>query len=162
MSRLQGAQRANDYVIFFLMLLLWCLMAKRQISCSLCLLYLVYPTTYMHMECCDWLNSAKATSSCHLDYLSAGRSRLGTFLQYQITKMVSISLSSSRLARHPHPSLGIDAPLGGIVPLGVALQVDSLPGALVNVVGFGCCPAIACPWPDSSALGSWFSLCPRI
>ena len=65
----------------------------------------------MHVEHHDWLNSMKATSSGHFDYLSAGRSRLATFLRDRTTEMVSISLSSSHLARHPCPSLGILAPL---------------------------------------------------
>ena len=73
-----------------------------------------FPTMHVHVEHCDWLNSMKATSSSHFDYLSAGRSQLATFLRDRTTEMVSISLSSSYLARCPCPSLDIDRPSLGI------------------------------------------------
>ena len=74
------------------------------------LLYSVFPTMHVHVEHCDWLNSAEATSSGHFDYLSAGRSWYATFLRDRTTETVGISLSSSHLARHPHPSLDVLTP----------------------------------------------------
>ena len=80
------------------MLLLWCLMVKRQISSTVALLYSVFPAMHVHVERCDWLKSVKVTSSRQFGYLSAGRSQLTSLLWNQSTKTVGIFTSLSRLA----------------------------------------------------------------
>ena len=69
-----------------------------------------YGTVHVHMERCDWLNFCKVTSSGHFAYLSAGRSRLATFIRDWTTEKVSISPSLTHLARCPRPMLGVLAP----------------------------------------------------
>ena len=49
----------------------------------------------------------EVTSSSHFAYLSAGRSRLATFIWDRTTEKVSISPFFSCLARHPRPVMGV-------------------------------------------------------
>ena len=59
-----------------------------------------FPTTHMHVEHSDWLDSVKATSSGRFRYLSATMSRLASFLRNH-SKTVSILTYLPRLARRP-------------------------------------------------------------
>ena len=57
-----------------------------------------FPTTYMHVEHSDWLDSVKVISSGRFYYL---RSRLASLLRNHSSKTVSILNYLTRLARHP-------------------------------------------------------------
>ena len=84
---LSGSKSNVINIVFLLMLLLWCLMVKRQISSTVALLYSVFPAMHVHVERCDWLKSVKATSSGQFGYLSAGRSRLTSLLWCHMLKL---------------------------------------------------------------------------
>ena len=132
-------------------------MVKRQFSRELCLLYSVFSTMHVHLEHCDWLNFCQMTSSGHFAYLSAGRSRLATFIRDQTTKKVSISPSLTHLARHPRPMLGVLALWAvhsGCHPQGCPPQLPAPQISMwcpINTLSFGHRPVLACPHPDSFA-----------
>ena len=90
-----------------------------------------FPTTHVHMEHSDWLDSVKATSSGRFCYLSARRSRLASLLQNHSSKTVSILTYLPRLARHPRL---LRHPLPDQRNFGLAASSDLTPGALTYVV----------------------------
>ena len=125
-------------------------------------MHFAFYTRFFPPHTCTWSAvlgwiSDETTSGGHFAYLSAGRSRLATFIRDWTTEKVSISPSLTCLARCPHPMLGVLALWAvhpGYCPWGCPPWLPAPQNSVwhpVNTLTFGCHPALARPQPDSFA-----------
>ena len=86
-----GTRERHSVCVTFILTFCFCVLRRKErFPVRLAFDSCPFPTTHVHVDHSDWLDSVKATSSGRFCYLSARRSRLASLLRNHSSETVSI------------------------------------------------------------------------